>query len=142
MIRVIAGGKRSKNWIFDGQSEYEKRLKKPFDAYFEYWDDNKIASLEEKWPFKSSEYVILLDERGEIFSSPDLSKKLENIFVSGKSIVFIIGGAYGVSESVRSHADLVLSISKMVFPHEFMRVILAEQIYRAQEISKGSGYHH
>lgn len=142
MIRVIAGGKKSKNWVLEGQNEYEKRLKKPFDAHFEYWDEDKIANLARNWPFKPSEYVILLDERGEIISSPALSDKLEKAFISGKSVVMIIGAAYGVSQEVRDKADFVLSISKLVFPHELMRVILSEQIYRAQEIAHGGHYHH
>ena len=136
MIRVIAGGKKSKNWVLDGQNEYEKRLKKPFDAHFEYWDEDKIANLARIWPFKSSEYVILMDERGENISSLELSSRLEKVFISGKSVVIIIGAAYGVPKEVREKANFVLSVSKMVFPHELMRVMLAEQIYR------GGQYHH
>ena len=142
MIRVIAGGKKSKNWVLDGQNEYEKRLKKPFDAHFEYWDEEKIANLARIWPFKPSEYIILMDERGENISSPELSQRLEKAFISGKSVTIIIGAAYGVPPEVREKADFVLSVSKMVFPHELMRVILAEQIYRAQEIARGGHYHH
>ncbi|MBR2588981.1 23S rRNA (pseudouridine(1915)-N(3))-methyltransferase RlmH [Candidatus Saccharibacteria bacterium] len=142
MIRILAGGKKSKNWVFDGQTEYEKRLKKPFDMHFEYLDDTKIANLAHNWPFKADEYVILLDERGEILSSPELSQKLERQFNHGKKVVFIIGGPYGVDEETRKRADFVLSISRMVFPHELMRIILSEQIYRAQEISRGGKYHH
>lgn len=142
MIRVIAGGKKSKDWVLEGQNEYEKRLKKPFDVHFEYFDEEKIANLQPSWPFKSSEYVILLDERGENISSPELSERLEKVFISGKSVAIIIGAAYGVSEEVRTRADFVWSVSKLVFPHELMRVILTEQIYRAQEISRGGKYHH
>ena len=142
MIKIIASGKKSKNWILDGQTEYEKRLKKPFDAHFEYLDDDKIANLASKWPFKPSDYVILLDERGENISSPELSQKLSNAFVSGKNVVMIIGGPFGVSDEIRQKADFVWSISKLVFPHELMRIILAEQIYRAQEIYRGGKYHH
>ena len=142
MIRIIAGGKKSKNWVFEGQNEYEKRLKKPFDAHFEYWDEEKIANLATRWPFKASEYVILLDERGENITSPELSLRLEKCFIAGKSVVMIIGAAYGVPAEVREKADLVLAVSKLVFPHELMRVMLAEQIYRAQEIARGGKYHH
>lgn len=142
MIRVIAGGKKSKNWVLEGQNEYEKRLKKPFDAHFEYWDEEKIANLARIWPFKPSEYIILMDERGENISSLKLSSKLEKAFISGKSVTFIIGAAYGVPAEVSQKADFVLSVSKMVFPHELMRVMLAEQIYRAQEIARGGRYHH
>ena len=142
MIRVIAGGKKSKDWVFSGQIEYEKRLKKPFDTKIEYFDDEKMANLAKNWAFKPSEYVILLDERGEILSSVDFSKKLERIFLGSKSLVLIIGGPYGVTPELRAKANLVLSFSKMVFPHELMRVMLFEQIYRAQEISRGGKYHH
>ena len=142
MIRVIAGGKKSKNWVLEGQTEYEKRLKKPFDMHFEYWDEEKIADLARKWPFKADTYVILMDERGENISSPELSLKLEKCFNSSKTVTIIIGAAYGVSPEVRNRADFVLSVSKLVFPHELIRVILSEQIYRAQEISRGGHYHH
>ena len=142
MIKIIAGGKKSKNWVLQAQEEYVKRLKKPYDVAFQYYDEDKIAALATNWPFKADEYVILLDERGEIISSPELSLKLEQQFISGKKIVFIIGAAFGVPDEVRKKADFVLSVSKMVFPHELMRVILSEQIYRAQEISRGGKYHH
>ena len=142
MIRIIAGGKKSKNWVLGAQEEYFCRLKKPFDVSIEYWDEEKIANLGSKWPFDGRSYVILLDERGSILSSPELSSKLEKAFISGKNVVMIIGTAFGVPPEVREKADFVLSVSKMVFPHELMRVMLAEQIYRAQEIARGSKYHH
>lgn len=142
MIKIFAGGKKSKNWVLDGQSEYFKRLKKPFDTQILYVDDQKIADLARNWPFKASDYVILLDERGENISSPELSQKLGGAFISGKQVTIIIGGAYGVSQEVREKTNFVWSISNLVFPHELMRVLLAEQIYRAQEIYRGSKYHH
>lgn len=142
MIKIIAGGKKSKNWIKEGQNEYEKRLKKPFDVHFEYLEDAKIAGFASKWPFKASEYVILLDERGENISSVELSQRLEKLFISGKQPVFIIGDAFGVQPEIREKADFVWSFSELVFPHELMRIMLAEQIYRAQEIAKGGKYHH
>lgn len=142
MIKIIAGGKKSKNWVLEGQFEYEKRLKKPFDVHFDYMDDAKVANLGSNWPFKADQYVILLDERGENISSPELSQRLEDVFLSGKQVVIIIGGAFGVTEETRNKADFVWSISKLVFPHELMRVMLSEQVYRAQEISRGGKYHH
>ncbi len=142
MIKIIAGGKKSKNWVLEAQEEYFCRLKKPFDVRIEYWDDEKIANLGHDWPFDGRSYVILLDERGDILSSPELSSKLEKAFIEGKNVVMIIGAAFGVPDVVRKKADFVLSVSKMVFPHELMRVMLAEQIYRAQEIARGGKYHH
>ena len=142
MIKILAGGKKSRGFILEGQEEYLKRLKKPFDAHITYLDDAKIADLARNWPFKPSEYVILLDERGENISSPELSERLSSAFTSGKQVTIIIGGAYGVSEEVRKRADFVWSVSNLVFPHELMRILLSEQIYRAQEIYRGSKYHH
>ncbi len=142
MIRVIAGGKKSKNWVLDGQNEYFRRLHKPFDAKIEYWDDEKIQNLEKNWPFGVAEYVIILDERGKNITSLELSEIIATQFLHSKSVVIIIGGPYGISEIIRNKADFVWSISKSVFPHELMRVILAEQIYRAQDIYRGGKYHH
>ena len=85
----------------------------------------------------------MLDERGKILSSPELSEKMADAFGSAKNIVFVVGGAFGhFSPEMQARADLILSFSKMVFPHQICRLILAEQIYRAQEIYLGHPYHH
>ena len=142
MIRIIAGGRKSRGWVLEGQEEYLKRLVRPFDAVIEYADDARLSEFARRWPFSGREFVILLDERGEGLSSVELSERLSAAFGAGRKVVMIIGGAYGVEPVVREQADLVLSVSKMVFPHELMRVLLAEQIYRAQEIYRGGKYHH
>ncbi|MBR2989449.1 23S rRNA (pseudouridine(1915)-N(3))-methyltransferase RlmH [Candidatus Saccharibacteria bacterium] len=142
MIKIIAGGKKSKDWIKEGQAEYEKRLKKPYDVHFDYYEDAKIAAFASNWPFKADEYVILLDERGQNISSPELASRLENAFNSSKKVVFIIGDAFGVSPEIREKSDFIWSFSNLVFPHELMRIMLTEQIYRAQEINRGGKYHH
>ena len=142
MIKIIAGGKKSSGWVLEAVSEYEKRLKKPFDISWEILEEEKLEKKLEKWDFKSSEVVILADERGKNISSPELSDKLSKVFNSSSSAVIIIGGAYGVSEEVREKADFVWSFSRLVFPHMLMRVMVTEQIYRAQEIANGGKYHH
>ncbi len=142
MIRIIAGGKPSKSWILDGVNEYDKRLRKPFDVKWEFMDEDHLAKYLAEWPFHSKDFVIVLDEKGEILSSPDLSARLERCFNSSRDVVMIIGGAYGLDSKVKEKAGLVWSISKLVFPHELMRVVLAEQIYRAYSISIGNQYHH
>lgn len=142
MIRIIAGGKKSNGWVLDACSEYEKRLKKPFDIKWECYEEDKLAKILEKWDFDYRDFVILTDERGKNISSPDFSELLDQKFVDGKNIVIIIGGAYGVSEEARARADFVWSFSNLVFPHMMMRAMLSEQIYRAQEISNGGKYHH
>lgn len=87
--------------------------------------------------------VILLDETGKSFDSVSFASMLQKFQVdSVKSLVFIIGGAYGVSDEVKAKADFTLSLSKMVFPHQIVRLILVEQIYRAVSINAGSAYHH
>ena len=85
--------------------------------------------------------VILLDERGQMWDSPALSKKLAEGLEAGKRVVLVIGGAYGFSENMRQKYPL-WSLSKMVFPHQICRLLVTEQIYRAQEIYAGRPYHH
>lgn len=91
---------------------------------------------------KERSYVIALDVKGKALSSEALAEKMEKLAVSGKShISFIIGGSLGLSEEVLSKADLRLSFSEMTFPHQMMRVILLEQIYRAYKINNNETYH-
>ena len=142
MIKIIAGGKKQAGWVAEACAEYEKRLRKPFDIAWQIFPEEKLAEYLEKWPFASDQVVIVADERGKNISSPELSDKLSKIFNSSCEAVIIIGGAYGVSEAVREKADFVWSFSKLVFPHMLMRVMMTEQIYRAQEIASGGKYHH
>ena len=91
---------------------------------------------------KNSAFVIALDVRGKKLSSEDLAEKLGGLALEGKSdLVFVIGGSLGLSQSVLDRADLRLSFSDMTFPHQMMRVILLEQIYRAYKINRGEAYH-
>ena len=89
---------------------------------------------------KPHDFVILLDERGRNLSSPELSRLV--LDHTDQHIVIIIGGAYGVTETLHRRADIVWSLSRLVFPHQLVRLILAEQLYRAQEIARGGSYHH
>ena len=142
MIKIIAGGRKHEDWVRMAVSEYEKRLKKPFDIKWELMEEEKLNRYLSDWNFTGNDYVILLDERGDNISSPELSRKLETAFNSSKNVIMIIGGAFGVTEEVRRRSNFVWSFSKLVFPHQLMRVMLAEQIYRAQEIAHGGKYHH
>lgn len=142
MIKIIAGGKKSAGWVLEAQQEYEKRLKKPFDIKWEIYEEEKLVKRLANWEFKSQELVILADERGANISSVELSEKLVRAFNASREVVVIIGGAFGVSEEVRERADFVWSFSRLVFPHMLMRVMMVEQIYRAQEIAHGGKYHH
>jgi 23S rRNA (pseudouridine1915-N3)-methyltransferase len=87
--------------------------------------------------------VVLLDEKGKELDSPGLASLLEKrLNESTQRLVFIIGGAYGVSEPVRTRANASVALSKLTFPHILVRLILAEQVYRAFTILKGEKYHH
>lgn len=89
------------------------------------------------------DYVVLLDERGKMLTSPGLAAVLQERAVNGaKKVHFVIGGAFGVNDEVRKRADLVWQLSKLVFPHQLVRLILAEQVYRACTINRGEKYHH
>lgn len=150
MIKIIAVGKKHEKWIIDGVTEFEKRLKKPFDISWQILPhsvyDGENARFEESEriakQLRASDFVILLDERGKNISSPDFSRLLEAKFINSRQVVIVIGGAFGVSEEFRASADFVWSLSKLVLPHQLVRLILTEQIYRAQEIASGGKYHH
>lgn len=88
-------------------------------------------------------YLILMDERGKMLSSPQWAQQFQQLMNQGtKTLVILIGGAYGVSEQVKRQAKQVWSLSSLVFPHQLVRLILAEQVYRAFSIINNSPYHH
>lgn len=143
MIKIIAGGKKNTSWGLEACFEYEKRLRKPFDVKWEFIEEDKLARRLSEWPFRrGQDFVICCDERGDNISSPEYSSLLEKAFLDGRDVIILIGGAYGFDNLVREKADFVWSFSKLVFPHALARVMVVEQIYRAQEISKGGKYHH
>ena len=89
------------------------------------------------------DYLVLLDERGRMLDSPGLAAMIQERALNGaKKIHFVIGGAYGVNDQLRKRADLVWQLSRLVFPHQLVRLILAEQVYRACTIIRGEKYHH
>lgn len=92
---------------------------------------------------KPDDHLVLLDERGKQHSSEELAAYLQSrASGSVKKLIFLIGGAYGVSDAVRKRADHTWSLSKLVFPHQLVRLILAEQVYRACTILRNEKYHH
>ena len=142
MIKIIAGGKKNSGEYAALITEYEKRLRKPFNVTWEFIEEEKLAKKLANWPFSGSDFVICCDERGENISSDEYCQRLEKAFVSGKNVIILIGGAYGFSSEVREKANFVWSFSKLVFPHMIARLIVVEQTYRAQEIAKGGRYNH
>lgn len=149
-VKILAIGKKHESWVADGITRYEKRLRKPFDVTWQLLPhssrEGDAARAEESERILAKvdrdAYLVLLDERGRNVDSPALAASLRGAFDAGRSVTVVIGGAYGVDDRVRQRADFVWSLSKLVFPHQLVRLILAEQLYRAQEIAAGRPYHH
>ncbi len=156
-ITVISVGKLKEKYLKDAIAEYAKRLGKYcklelLEVADEKIPDNAGSAAESAVRAKEGErilkfvrddaYVITLEIDGTQLSSESLSERIENLGIQGKShIIFIIGGSIGLGEEVRGRSDFALSFSKMTFPHQLMRVILLEQIYRSFRIINGEPYH-
>lgn len=150
MVRIVAVGKKHESWVNDGIERYQARLRRPYDEEWVFLPHSPFegdrARQEESQRIlsrlKDDDFVLLLDERGKNIDSPALSSLLTAELSHSRQIVVIIGGAYGVDDSIHGRADFVWSLSNLVFPHQLVRLILTEQLYRAQEIARGGGYHH
>ena len=109
-------------------------------------DIDAVKKLEEELllkKLKPHHYLILLDEKGKLLSSPQWAQQFQSLMNNSvKTVVLLIGGAYGVSEVIRQQAKQVWSLSHLVFPHQLVRLIVAEQVYRAFSIINNSPYHH
>ena len=90
----------------------------------------------------SATYVILLDERGKEYRSVEFADQLQKLMSAGRDIVFVVGGPYGFSPEVYTRANAQISLSKMTFSHQMVRLVFVEQIYRAMTILRGEPYHH
>lgn len=153
-IKVIALGKLKEKFLKEGIAEFQKRMT-PYASFdiielqpVEIRDENLISkALDEEAQkilshIKPQSYVITLEIGGKMLSSEDLAEKINEITQDGiGEIIFVIGSSCGLSKIVSSRADFKLSLSKMTFLHQFARLILVEQIYRAFKIIKGETYH-
>ena len=156
-IKVVTVGKLKEKYLKDGIAEYSKRISR-------FAKLEMIELADEKTPDKASEsenqkileiegqrilskvgdrdFVIVLAIEGKTFSSEEFSKQLEEASIKGFStLTFIIGGSLGLSSSVKNRANLSVSFGRLTLPHQLMRLVLAEQIYRAFTIQQGSPYH-
>jgi 23S rRNA (pseudouridine1915-N3)-methyltransferase len=127
------------------QAEYEKRLSKWAAVTWQLISHDGSKEAESRLilkHLKPADFVVLLDERGQQPDNEALVADLEKWLMSGRQIVFVIGGAYGVDRQVFDRADYVWSFSKLVFPHQLMRVLLLEQLYRTFSLRDGRTYHH
>ena len=156
-ITVIAVGKIKEKFFTDAIAEYSKRLSRycrleMIQVADEKTPDGASEALERQIKEKEGEkilshisdgaYVIALAIQGKMLSSEQLAEKIDRLGIHGQSqIVFIIGGSLGLSDEVLKKADYQLSFSNMTFPHQLMRVVLLEQIYRSYRIISGEPYH-
>lgn len=156
-ITIVTVGKMKEKYMRDAVQEYVKRLGayckiQIIEVADEKTDENasdimcdivknKEGERISKY-IKDDAYVITLEIEGKMASSEELAEKIEKLGVSGKSnIVFIIGGSLGLSDAIKKRSNYALSFSKMTFPHQLMRIVLVEQIYRSYRIITGAPYH-
>lgn len=148
-------GKSHEALVKPGIEEFTKRVNNYFTAEWKIIlppknagklsenDLKKAESFQILQQLQKDDYLVLLDERGKQLNSPELAKWIQQrANESRKRLIFLIGGAYGVDESIIQKADFTWSLSKLVFPHMLVRLILAEQIYRACTIIRNESYHH
>ena len=156
-ITLITVGKIKEKYLKDAIAEYSKRLSRYCKLEIAEGADEKTPdqageTVEENIRNKEGErilkyihddmYVITLEINGVMLGSEEFARKIEQLGVQGNSSIgFVIGGSIGLGKEVRKRADYALSFSKMTFPHQLMRVILLEQIYRAYRIINGEPYH-
>ncbi len=154
-VRFIVVGKTDEKYLQEGIFKYENRLKHYAQYSMEVIPDikkGKKTTMEQQKLDEGKEilskvakgdYLVLLDERGKSFSSVEFSRNLEKKMVSGvSSIVYVIGGPYGFSDDVYQRANEKLSLSKMTFSHQMVRLFFVEQLYRGFSILRGEKYHH
>ena len=154
-ITLLTVGKTDIGWVRDGMDVYISRLKHyiPFTVN-EIPELKNVSSMSREQirakegelilkHIRPSDELILLDGRGKEMSSVELARMMENrLSGSGRDIVFVIGGAYGFSCKVYDRSDSMLSLSRMTFSHQMIRVIFVEQLYRAMTILNNEPYHH
>jgi 23S rRNA (pseudouridine1915-N3)-methyltransferase len=154
-IQLWSIGKIHEAYVKIGIEDFTKRIEKYFSCEWTLIPTPKNAGMLSEMDLKKKEgetilewlqpddYLVLLDERGKQLTSEQLAQFLQTrANERTKKLVFLIGGAYGVDESVFKRANLQWSLSKLVFPHQLVRLILAEQLYRACSILRNEKYHH
>ena len=154
-IELLTVGKTHIGFVEEGIAEYTRRLKHYIPYSIKAIPDIKNAAKMDNAKQKeaeglkilesisTSDYVILLDERGRQYTSMEFASFIEKQMNAGRrKVLFVVGGPYGFSQAVYDRADSLLSLSKMTFNHEMVRLFFTEQIYRAMTILRGEPYHH
>jgi|SRR5699024_2212491 len=156
-ISIITVGKLKEKYLKQGIEEYVKRLRSyakveiievPDEKAPETLSEAEMEAVKRKegdrilTHIQPDMYVMTLEIRGKMLSSEQLASKMNELAIYGKSkIAFVIGGSLGLSEAIQKRSNFALSFSKMTFPHQLMRLILLEQVYRAYRINRGEPYH-
>jgi len=140
-VRVIAVGTRMPRWVDEVFGDYVARLGSRLPVALTEIGAGSRAERGLIAALRPGEFVVMLDERGREFRTRQLAKWLEERMVSGRDLAFVIGGPDGLGSAVLEHADLTWSLSQLTLPHALVRVILAEQLYRAHSVLAGHPYH-
>jgi 23S rRNA (pseudouridine1915-N3)-methyltransferase len=153
-IKLLLIGKTEEEYIRQGCAVYEKRI-----GFYSAFDikvlpgtsllkGNSAETIKQKEAdqvlkeISTGDFLILLDENGKQYSSREFSTQLEKLLMVNRNIVFVIGGAFGFAEKLTERANSMISLSKMTFTHQMVRLIFLEQLYRAFTIIRGEKYHH
>lgn len=151
-IILYSVGKTNENYVKEGIELFTKRISHYYPIDWQLLPPSKLKdplqikkeeSIHILKSISPNDVLILLDEKGKMLSSPELAKLLQQKANLGiQKLIFLIGGAFGVHESIQKRAQFTWSISSLVFPHMLVRLLLAEQIYRACSILANEKYHH
>jgi len=151
-ISIWSVGKNNESYIKEGVAEFTKRISHYYPIDWQIIAPSKAtqpAAIKKEEaqnimkPMASTDVLILLDETGKMLNSPGLAQLIQQkANQSNQKIIFLIGGAYGVSDDIKKRANHTWSLSQLVFPHMLVRLILSEQIYRACSILANEKYHH
>ena len=148
MIKIVCVGKVKERFFTLAIAEYLKRLSRYTKVDIVQVADEsnaekalKVEGTKILSKIKDDEYVIALDISGDSISSTKFAKKISSVFNNYSKLTFVIGGSYGLSSEVKKRSNYLLSFSKMTFPHQLMRVVLLEQIYRSYKINNNESYH-
>lgn len=147
-MKIICVGKIKEKFLRNAIDEYSKRISKYTKLDIVEINDEAIKSVALKKEgekilskIKDNDYVVTLEIEGNDLNSLEFAQKIDNNFNSNKNLTFVIGGSYGLDESVKSRSNYKISFSRLTFPHQLFRVILLEQIYRAYKINNHENYH-
>lgn len=141
-VKIVCVGKLKEKFWADAVSEYCKRLSRFASVQIcELPERRTLAEEGEQIVKELRGYTAVLAVEGKKLSSEALAEKVKELCAAGREMTFVIGSSYGLCPEVKARADMLLSFSDMTFPHQLMRVILCEQIYRAFMINAGSEYH-